>query len=78
MPEIKNRHEWLKAALRERGSSFSQIARELGVGPSSVVHAAKRRHVSKRIETAIAERLSKDIEEIWGEAREQTQEATQS
>jgi lambda repressor-like predicted transcriptional regulator len=78
MPEITDQHEWLKAALRERGSSFAKIARELGVRPSSVVHAAKRRHVSKRIETAIAAHLGKDIEEIWGEAEEPLQEGRQS
>ena len=78
MPEITDQHEWLKAALRERGSSFAKIARELGVRPSSVVHAARRRHISKRIEAAIAERLGKEVEEIWSDAGEQTQEGRQS
>ncbi|KPN64761.1 transcriptional regulator, Nlp family [Aliiroseovarius crassostreae] len=71
-------HNRMKAALRERGSSFSKIARELGVGRSAVTHAAKRRHVSKRIETAIAAHLGKDIDEIWGEAGVPLQEGRQS
>lgn len=71
MPEIQNRFEWMKAALRERGSSFSKIARELDVSPSSVTHAAKQTHVSRRIEQAIANRLGKQVSDIWPDKRKQ-------
>lgn len=65
MPEIHNHLEWMKAALRERGSSFAKISRELKVSPSSVSHAATRRHVSRHIEQEIAKRLDRQISEIW-------------
>lgn len=67
MPEIQDRLEWMKAALRERGSSFAKIARELNISPSSVSHAAQRRHISKNIEETIARHLDRQVCEIWTE-----------
>ncbi|MFC3059728.1 helix-turn-helix domain-containing protein [Paenirhodobacter populi] len=64
MLTLTNGHEWLKARLHERGSSFARIARELGVTPSAVTHAAKGRHKSRKITVAIAAHAGIDPEEI--------------
>lgn len=59
-------HEDIKAELRKRRSSLSQIARSLDVDPSAV-SAVIRRKRSKRIEKAIAKTLGLKARELWPE-----------
>ncbi|WP_371168803.1 helix-turn-helix domain-containing protein [Aliiroseovarius sp. 2305UL8-7] len=61
-----NKRELIKAQLRTRGISLSQIGRELGLKPSTVssVLAGAR---SLKVEQAIASALNTKPELIWPE-----------
>ena len=59
------RREWIKYQLRLRGSSFSALARELGVHRSAVSLAMMQS--SSRIEVAIAEKLDLTPAQLWPE-----------
>ena len=64
--EHLERREAIKAGLRSRGTSLSQVSRDLGLKPatiSSVVAGAR----SKRVEAAIADALGEKLEALWPE-----------
>ncbi len=61
---LTNKREWVKARLREEGSSLAQVAKDLGVTPSAVTHALSGRHRSPLIIQAIAARIGVDPDEI--------------
>ncbi|MFB9221641.1 helix-turn-helix domain-containing protein [Paracoccus cavernae] len=58
-------HEMLRARLRLAGSSFSAIARELGITPSSVSLVSQGHRRSEKVERAIASKLQTQPEIIW-------------
>lgn len=59
------RNEWIKFQLRIRGSSLSQLARDLGVTRQAVRNALTSRY--PRMERVIAAELGLDPETIWPE-----------
>jgi len=59
------RHGHIKWLLRTQGSSFSDIARALDVGPSAVTLVSKGRARSRRIEAAIAEATGLKPAQLW-------------
>ena len=63
--EERARREWIKFQLRVRGSSFSALARELGVSR----HAPRLALVKPypRMERVIAEKLGLKPQELWPE-----------
>lgn len=58
-------HTHIKWALERRGSSLSQIARELSVNPSTVTRVARGSMRSRRIEEAIAAATSFTPAQLW-------------
>ncbi|WBX94974.1 helix-turn-helix domain-containing protein [Pseudoxanthomonas mexicana] len=62
--EIK-RHERIKMQLRLAGSSLTQVARELGVQPSTVASVSRGKSRSRRIEDRIAAVLATAPERLW-------------
>lgn len=59
------RNEWIKFQLRIRGSSLSQLARDLGVTRQAVRNALSSRY--PRMERVIAAEIGLDPETIWPE-----------
>lgn len=59
------RNEWIKFQLRMRGSSFSKIARDLGVTRQAVRNALNSRY--PRMERVIAREIGLDPHTIWPE-----------
>ncbi len=59
------RNEWIKFQLRIRGSSLSQLARELGVTRQAVRNALSSRY--PRMERVIAAEIGLSPETIWPE-----------
>lgn len=59
------RKEWVKFQLRARGSSLSQIARELDIERCALAHALRRPY--PRLEREIAKRLGLKPEQVWPE-----------
>ncbi len=59
------RNEWIKFQLRLRGSSFSKIARELGVTRQAVRNALASRY--PRMERVIAHEIGLEPHTIWPE-----------
>lgn len=59
------RNEWIKFQLRMRGSSLSQLARELGVTRQAVRNALASSY--PRMERVIAAEIGLDPETIWPE-----------
>lgn len=59
------RNEWIKFQLRMRGSSLSQLARDLGVTRQAVRNALSSRY--PRMERVIAAEIGLDPETIWPE-----------
>lgn len=66
VPTKVNKRELIKAQLRTRGISLSQVGRELGLKPSTIssVLAGAR---SLKVEQAIATALNTRPELIWPE-----------
>ncbi|MGB4487107.1 MAG: helix-turn-helix domain-containing protein [Pseudomonas veronii] len=64
--EIKH-HERIKMRLRLVGSSLAQVARELGVQPSTVAAVSRGKTRSRRIEAAIGAKLGIPPERLWPE-----------
>ncbi|ODU40370.1 MAG: hypothetical protein ABS98_15830 [Lysobacteraceae bacterium SCN 69-48] len=62
--EIK-RHERIKMQLRLAGTSLAQIARELGVQPSTVASVSRGKSRSRRIEDRIAAALAVPPSRLW-------------
>lgn len=59
-------HERIKAEVRIRGSSLTQIARSLCITPSAVSATIRyRNRRSRRVEEAVAEVLGRTPAEIW-------------
>lgn len=61
------RHSDVKVRLRERGSSLTRIANQLGVLQSTVTVVSQGYRRSQRIETAIAGALGMTPEELFPE-----------
>lgn len=59
------RNEWIKFQLRIRGSSLSQLARDLGVTRQAVRNALSSRY--PRMERVIAAEIGLEPEIIWPE-----------
>ncbi|MDX2273559.1 MAG: helix-turn-helix domain-containing protein [Cyanobacteriota bacterium] len=57
--------EAIKAQLRLNGSSLPVVVRELGVTKQTVNAVVAGKGRSKRIETAIAQKLGLRVEEVW-------------
>lgn len=51
--------------LRLAGSSLAAVARELGVAATTVTSVSQGYRRSRRIETAIADKLGMKAEEVW-------------
>lgn len=64
-------HEMIRARLRLAGTSFSDIARELGKTPASVSLVSQGLRRSQRIQRAIAEKLNTTPNKIWPDRYEQ-------
>lgn len=61
----RQRREWIKFQLRVRGSSLSQLARELGVTRHTTILALAKPY--PRIERAIAKRIGLLPQQVWPE-----------
>lgn len=60
-------HEMVRARLRLARTSFSNIARELGITPASVSLVSQGRRRSRKVERTIADKLGTTPEKIWPE-----------
>ena len=69
VPFDRERHERIKMMLHVRGSSFSDVAREMGVTVAAVANVSRGLKRSKRLEEAIAAKLETNCQEIWPERR---------
>lgn len=67
MTGTREQHEYIKMRLRLVGSSLAIIARELGIQPTTVTAASLGKRRSRRIETAIADRLGVTPRALWPE-----------
>lgn len=67
MTKIEARNDGIKAALHLRGSSYSDIARQIEVTTSAVSLVARGRSRSKRIEEAIAQQVGVEPHLLWPE-----------
>jgi lambda repressor-like predicted transcriptional regulator len=65
MMPAKRRHLRIKESLRLRGSSLSEIARDLNVSASTVTIVSQGHRRSERIERAIAQALGLSPSEVW-------------
>ena len=65
MRRERERHERIKMRLRLAGSSLSQVARELGVQPTTVTSVCQGHRRSSRIEQLIATKLSTTPAVLW-------------
>lgn len=65
MPVDLLQHENIKMRLRIVGSSLAAIARELGVTGTTVTSVSQGYRRSRRIESAIAEKLGSSSEALW-------------
>lgn len=63
----RKRHERLKVRLRLAGSSLAQIARDLGVQPTTVTSVCLGTSRSRRIEEHIARTLATTPSKLWPE-----------
>ncbi len=63
----RDMHLETKFALQRVGSSFNEIARELGISHSTVLAVSNRRAVSARVQEAIARKLGVSPASIWPE-----------
>ncbi|MEN8720210.1 MULTISPECIES: helix-turn-helix domain-containing protein [Pseudomonadota] len=58
-------HERIKMRLRVAGSSLAEVARELGVAGTSVTSVSQGYRRSRRIESAIADKLGVVPSSLW-------------
>jgi Ner family transcriptional regulator len=65
MGAIDKEHEYVKMALRLRGSSLSKVAQDLGVSAAAVTYVSKGVSSSNRIEKHIAQLLGVECSAIW-------------
>ena len=61
------RREYIKYALRVRGTSLAQIARELHVSSPTLSQVCRGCRNSDRVRRAIAAKLDRQPEDIWNE-----------
>lgn len=61
----RERHKRIKEDLRLAGSSLAQVARELGVQPTTVTSVSQGYRRSRRIEGLIATKLSTTPAGLW-------------
>lgn len=64
-------HEMIRARLRLAGTSFSDIARELGITPASVSLVSQGLRRSRPVQQMIAQKLGTAPEKIWPERYQQ-------
>lgn len=57
----------IQIELRERNITQHQIAKELGVTDGTLSQTIRRRSVSRRIMQTIAEKIDRDIKEVFPE-----------
>ena len=62
-----NRREEIKARLRSKGRTMSDIASSLQLTPATVHAVVSGRSYSKRVAQAIASELGLEVEDIWPE-----------
>jgi len=67
------KHEIIKGMLQLKGTSISEVARDLGVAPTTVTVVSKGMRRSKRIETALAAAIGSTPEVVWPERYEATE-----
>jgi lambda repressor-like predicted transcriptional regulator len=67
MQPTLDRHERIKMRLRVAGSSLANVARQLGVAPTTVTTVSQGYRRSRRIEAAIAHELQTSAKELWPE-----------
>ena len=65
MQSQKKRHERIKLRLRQAGTSLADVARELGVRPTTVTSVSQGYRRSRRIEELIATKLSTTAALLW-------------
>ena len=65
MQPDKAKHLRLKYELQKAGTSFSAIARELGVTHSTVLAVSNSKSVSARVQQAIGDKLGISPAELW-------------
>lgn len=63
-PRVFMHEEQIKAAIRMRGATLSELAGRIGVTPAALGMAIRTRS-SERIENAIAAFLEQPAREIW-------------
>lgn len=64
-------HEMIRARLRLAGTSFSDIARELGITPASVSLVSQGLRRSRPVQQVIADKLGTQPEKIWPDRYQQ-------
>lgn len=64
-------HEMIRARLRMAGSSFTALARELGITPASVSLVSQGLRRSRKVQGAIASKLGTTPQRIWPDRYEQ-------
>lgn len=65
MRQVFEEHERIKMRLRLVGSSLADVARELSVTPTTVTSVSQGYRRSRRVESAIAEKLGIAPHELW-------------
>ena len=63
--DLLNRREEIKARLRSRGVTMSDIARSLNLTPATVHAVVSGRSYSQRVAEAIASELEVNVADIW-------------
>lgn len=58
-------HDWIKCALRKKGCTLTDIARQVGVASTTVYSVSRGASRSEKIETAIAAAIGFTPEQIW-------------
>jgi len=65
MARDNRNHQWIKLALRKRGSSLALIAKQQGVSLSTVCMVSRGSGRSRRVEAAIADAIGFPPAQIW-------------
>lgn len=61
------RHDRIKGALRQAGSSINALAVEIGVAPSTITIVSQGHRTSDRIQTELAQKLGTTAEKLFPE-----------
>jgi lambda repressor-like predicted transcriptional regulator len=62
-----NRHRYIKQALREVGSSISELSAEIGVAASTLTIVSQGHRTSHRVQSGIARKLGTTPEALFPE-----------